>query len=103
MRSIAGDSDFKKKQSIFKQILLVVLGAALILLVPVLAMQFTDEMDWDLHDFAVAGVLLVGTGLVFVISISKFNKPLHRIVIGIALLLALLLTWVELAVGIVGA
>jgi hypothetical protein len=41
----------------------IVLGAAFILLLPLVAMQITDEVDWGLADFAVAGVLLVGTGL----------------------------------------
>ena len=101
MKFITGSTDFKLTQSVFKQIRLVVLGAALILQVPLLAMQFTDEMDWDLHDFAVAGVLLVGTGLVFVLLAMKFSKPPYRVLIGIALSAAVFLAWLELAVGIV--
>ena len=40
----------------------VALATALILLVPLVAMQFTDEVDWALADFVVAGALLGGTG-----------------------------------------
>jgi hypothetical protein len=41
----------------------VALATAFILLVPLVAMQFTDEVDWGLADFVVAGALLGGTGL----------------------------------------
>jgi hypothetical protein len=41
----------------------VALATALILLLPLVAMQITDEVDWGLADFAVAGALLGGTGL----------------------------------------
>jgi hypothetical protein len=36
---------------------------AFILLLPLVAMQITDEVDWGLADFAFAGALLGGTGL----------------------------------------
>ena len=35
-------------------------GAAIILLLPLVAMQFSNEMNWGLGDFAIAGVLLFG-------------------------------------------
>ena len=38
---------------------------AFILLVPLVAMQFTDEVVWTLSDFVVAGVLLFGSVLVY--------------------------------------
>lgn len=41
----------------------VALATALILLVPLVAMQITDEVDWSLADFVLAGALLGGTGL----------------------------------------
>jgi hypothetical protein len=40
-------------------------AAALILLLPLIAMQFTDEVVWDVTDFAVFGALLVGVGVTF--------------------------------------
>ncbi len=39
-------------------------AAALALLAPWLAMRFTDQVAWDVTDFAVFGALLVGAGLV---------------------------------------
>jgi hypothetical protein len=41
----------------------VALATACILLLPLVAMQFTDEVDWGVADFALAGALLGGTGL----------------------------------------
>src|SRR6476620_4818144 len=40
-------------------------GAALLLLLPLAAMQVTDEVDWGPGDFALAGTLVVGVGLAF--------------------------------------
>ncbi len=74
----------------------------LILLIPLIAMQFSDEVNWDLMDFVVAGLLLFGTGLIFDLMLRKVNKPSIRIVLGITLLLLFFLIWAELAVGIFG-
>ncbi|HEV3377537.1 MAG TPA: hypothetical protein VG126_09695 [Thermoleophilaceae bacterium] len=41
----------------------VALATALILLLPLAAMQMTDEVDWGVADFVLAGALLGGTGL----------------------------------------
>lgn len=74
----------------------------LILLIPLIAMQFSDEVNWDLMDFVVADLLLFGTGLIFDLMLRKVNKPSIRIVLGITLLLLFFLIWAELAVGIFG-
>jgi len=65
-------------------------------------MQFTNEVNWTLFDFIVAGVLLLGTGLVFDLVIRKTKNIKYRIAISVALLIILLLVWAELAVGIFG-
>jgi hypothetical protein len=41
----------------------VALATAFILLLPLVAMQITDEVDWGVFDFVSAGVLLGGAGL----------------------------------------
>jgi len=80
----------------------IVITVALLLLIPLIAMQFTDEVNWTLFDFIVAGFLLLATGLMCELVIRKINKIEHRIVICLAIIAALLLIWAELAVGIFG-
>jgi len=65
-------------------------------------MQFTDDVNWTLLDFIVAGVLLLGTGLMCEIVLRKVKTIKFRIVICVILLLLFILIWVELAVGIFG-
>lgn len=90
------------KQNAAKSISIVLLATAFILLVPLVAMQFTDEVAWDLADFAAAGVLLTGTGLLYVMLASMVSSNLYRVVGGVVLAAGLLLVWIELAVGIIG-
>ncbi|MBC7685811.1 MAG: hypothetical protein H7176_11355 [Bdellovibrionales bacterium] len=82
------------------QLACVFLGTALILLIPLLAMQFTEKVNWDLADFLAAGVLLAGTGLAYVLLVRKLTSPRSRLVAGALLGLAFLLAWAELAVGL---
>lgn len=65
-------------------------------------MQFTDEVNWTLVDFVVAGLLLFGTGFTLDIIVRKVNRSEYRIVLYVLLLLVFLLVWAELAVGIFG-
>jgi hypothetical protein len=83
-----------------RNIIRLVLSVAGLLLVPLLAMRFTDEVNWTPFDFAVAGVLLLGTGLAYEFAASRTQKVAHRIAIGAVLLLVLLVVWAHLAVGI---
>jgi hypothetical protein len=76
--------------------------ASLLLLTPLVAMLFTDEVDWSFSDFIIAGVLLFGTGLLCEFALRKVKKTQYRIAIVAAILVVLLLTWIELAVGIFG-
>lgn len=85
-----------------KRLIAIVLTAAFLLLVPFIAMQFTDEVNWTLSDFIVAGILLFGTGLTCELVMRKVKKIEYRIAICAAILAALLLIWIELAVGIFG-
>jgi len=82
-----------------KNIIRIVLGTAFILLLPLLAMQFTDEVAWNLADFAVAGALLIGTGLMYELAARKAGNIAHRAAVCVALAAALLLVWINLAVG----
>ena len=85
-----------------KRIFGILLAVPLLLLVPLIAMQFTTEVKWTGFDFAVAGVLLIGTGLVTEIVIRNVRNKNHQIGLVAIILMALFLVWAELAVGIFG-
>lgn len=73
-----------------------------LLLVPLIAMQFTNEVDWGPFDFMIMGILLYGTGLSCELVLRKVKETTHRIIICGVILFALFLTWAELAVGVFG-
>ncbi|GAB4044928.1 hypothetical protein [Spirosoma litoris] len=81
----------------------ILLTATTLLLIPFIAMQFTNEVNWSLFDFIVAGVLLFGTGLVCEFVLRTVTKKEHRIALCAVILVALALIWIELAVGIFGS
>ncbi len=57
------------------------------------------EVSWNMSDFVVMGLLLLGTGSVFVL-VSRRSPRRRRVVIGVAFAAALLFIWAELAVGV---
>ena len=73
-----------------------------LLLIPLIGLTITDEINWSLFDFIVMGSLLVflGVGISFVSNCSK-NLKNRILYIGI-LVLMFLFIWAELAVGIFG-
>jgi asparagine N-glycosylation enzyme membrane subunit Stt3 len=75
----------------------------ILLLIPLIAMQFTDEVNWTFIDFFVAGILLLVTGLLLELVLQKVNKINYRIALIVVVLLVIFLIWAELAVGIFGS
>ena len=102
MKTMNAGHEFNAQQSVAKKLGLLVLGTAGILLIPLIAMQFTSEMNWDAFDFAIAGVLLFGIGLAYVLSTMKVRNPRTRLVAFAVFAAVLLLVWVELGVGLIG-
>jgi hypothetical protein len=76
------------------------IAVGIVLLIPLIAMQFTNEVDWGPEDFIVIGVLLFGTGSLFVLTARKVRETSQRLALGIVLAVALLYVWAELAVGV---
>lgn len=73
-----------------------------ILLIPFIAMQYTTEVNWTLSDFVFAGVMLSGTGILFVSVYRYVSNSMYRLAAGITLFASLLLIWINGAVGIIG-
>jgi positive regulator of sigma E activity len=83
-------------------VLYVAVATALVLLVPLVAMQFTDAVAWGLNDFIVAGVVLFGTGFAYVLLAQRARSTTRRFAIGAVLGAGLLFVWAQLAVGVFG-
>lgn len=77
-------------------------AAAALLLLPLIAMQITDQVDWNPADFAVAGILVVGIGLAYELAARMTGNGAYRAAVGVALAAAFILIWINLAVGIIG-
>lgn len=84
------------------RIRIILVTTALTLSIPLIAMQFTKEVNWTLSDFVIAAVLLSGTGLAIELVIRYVKTGLSRTILLVVILLLLFLTWAELAVGIFG-
>ena len=78
----------------------IALATAAILMIPLIAMQFSSDVDWRLNDFVIMGILIFGTGSLFVLTARRARSVKRRVIIGAVFLLALLYLWAELAVGI---
>jgi ABC-type Mn2+/Zn2+ transport system permease subunit len=80
----------------------ILLTMGILLMVPLVAMQFTNEVDWSLFDFVVMGSLLLIVGLTAEFSLRKIKGRMSRIVTIAIILFIFLLIWAELAVGVFG-
>jgi ABC-type cobalt transport system substrate-binding protein len=86
-----------------KRVMRIVAVVAAVLLVPLIAMQFTTEVDWNGFDFLVMGVLLFGTGLLIDWVWHRVKKFEYRLMLVGLIAIGLFLIWAELAVGIFGS
>lgn len=86
-----------------KRAVIITIVIAVLLLIPAIAMQFTNEVNWEASDFIIAATLLCGTGLACEVILRTVTKPIHRIFICGIVVVALLLVWAEMAVGIFGS
>lgn len=77
----------------------IVLAVAMLLSIPLIAMQFTDEVNWKLFDFIMMGILLLSTGFAAEFTARRIKNKDYRLLIIALILLAFLLIWAELAVG----
>ena len=73
-----------------------------LLLIPLIGMTFTDEINWSQFDFIIMGSLLIflSIGINFVSNRTKNIK--NRILYIVILVLIFMLLWAELAVGVFG-
>ena len=75
---------------------------AMLLVLPLVAMQFTKEVNWTVSDFVIGGILLFGTAGIIDFVLRKVKSRRNRIMLSMSVLLVLMLIWAELAVGLFG-
>ncbi|MCW3845839.1 hypothetical protein OF829_01200 [Sphingomonas sp. LB-2] len=75
-------------------------GAAALLAVPAVAMQFTREVDWGPEDFITMGAMLAAACSAFEVAVRLTRNSTARTLAGVAILAVFLTVWAELAVGI---
>ncbi len=86
--------NFSKRITTFIVIVIAVLS------IPLLAMQFTNEVNWTLFDFLIAGFLLITTLTLIEITLLIFKNKTLKITTFFVILFLFLLIWGELSVGI---
>ena len=74
----------------------------LLLLIPLVAMQVSEQVNWSLSDFVIMGILLLLLGIAIDYTIRKFSSPQKRVLLVSLIIIVFLLIWAELAVGVFG-
>lgn len=77
--------------------------AAVLLLVPAIAMRFTTEVNWTASDFIIAAVMIGSLGIGVELAMGRSPNGAYRAGAGVALVTAFLTIWVNLAVGMIGS
>ncbi len=91
------------KKKFYLSLPFVALITTLILLVPLVAMQFTEEVQWSVSDFLVMGALLLGTGMILVRVLRQSAHIAYRAAMGLAIGATFLMIWANLAVGLISS
>jgi hypothetical protein len=77
--------------------------STILLLLPLVVMQFTNAVNWDETDFIVFGAMLLGACGLYELAARMTPNFAYRAAVGVAVLAAFLLIWMNLAVGLIGS
>ena len=78
----------------------VVFSPLLMLLLPLIGMFFSNEINWSFFDFIIMGILILSLSF-SIKQVLKTTKNInYRILIIAVVLILFLLIWAELAVGV---
>ena len=77
-------------------------GALVLLLIPLIAMQFTSEVTWTAGDFLFAGLTIGGAGLAYELAARTVRGNAYRAAVAVGVGGSVLIIWVNGAVGIIG-
>ena len=76
--------------------------AALLLLLPLVAMRFTAEVNWTGGDFVFAAMLIGGVGGAAELAVRATRSRFYRAGCGLLLAATFLIVWLNAAVGMIG-
>ena len=76
-------------------------SVAALLILPLIAMHFTREVAWTGSDFVAAAVLLGGAAALFEVAVRVLPSWRRCAVAGAGIAMALVLTWLQGAVGLI--
>ena len=99
---MSGNEEYPVKKRQFPWRALLWSIPALLLLLPAVAMQFTDEVNWNAFDFIFAAIMFGSVGLVVELTVRSSPSTAFRAAVFLALAAAFLIIWVNGAVGIIG-
>jgi len=73
-----------------------------LLLIPLIWMTITDEINWSPFDFFTMGSLLILLGIGINLVISRVKNLKYRVLYIVVVVIIFMLIWAELAVGLFG-
>lgn len=77
-------------------------GAVALILTPLVAMQFTSEVNWDETDFIVAAIIFGIVGGLIELAVRISSNWYFRFGAMFAVLAGFMVVWANLAVGMIG-
>lgn len=77
-------------------------GLIALLLLPLAAMQVTEEVAWDRQDFVLFAVMLAVVGGAIEAGVRLSGDRAYRFGVAVAAVAGFLLVWANLAVGVIG-
>lgn len=107
LRGVAADAAWRRRQPKLsarrsrRAALYIALAVALVSALPLVAMQFSDEVVWSLGDFVLVGVLLTIIGVAIERAVRNAGSRTAAISIGVLGVLAMLFGGADDAPGLV--
>ena len=78
----------------------ILFSSLMLLIIPLIAMPFSNKVDWTGSDFLIAGLLLFVAAFAIEVVLRLFKKKRYQVAIIAVLIFVFLFIWAELAVGV---
>ncbi|MDZ7756329.1 hypothetical protein [Rhodohalobacter sp.] len=85
-------------KTLLRSVSYLALTTVILLLIPLIAMLFSEDVVWTISDFIFAGALIFGTGLTYILVTRQSTNITYCVAVGFALFSGLFLIWSYLAV-----